>query len=191
MCTGRLGTGDVMEPKAGYVYLLQAGDMYRFKIGCASDLHKRLISLRTASPVQLHLLGAIKTTDMYAEEGKWHRLFASSRAIGEWFDLDEKQFLGVARKFRAKYVIRPRDRSLDDLRIEGTYYISLDGRKAIEVQLVELEFFHDPNRHDHAKVKEVNGWQSWNVFPDEVRTTQIGALFNCMFLHSPLVREIS
>lgn len=179
-----------MESKTGYVYLIQAGDLYRFKIGCATNLEKRLSSLKTASPVPLCLLGAKKVADMYAEEKNWHKLFSATRKKGEWFDLDPKQFLNIVRAFKIKYGIRPSDRTLDDLKIGGIYYISLDGNKAIEVELIELEFFNDPKKYDHAVVKETSGRQSWRVFPDEVRSTPIGALCNFMFVfNSRLIPE--
>ncbi len=148
-----------MGVKAGFVYLVQAGDLYRFKIGCATDLENRLSTLRTSSPVPLSLLGAKKVMDMYAEEESWHKRFSKTRAKGEWFDLDAEQFLEIVRAFKIQYGICPSDRSLDDLKIGGTYYISLDGKKAIEVVLTELEFFNDPKKHDYALVKEKSGGQ--------------------------------
>jgi T5orf172 domain len=167
-----------MEPKAGYVYLIQAGSMDRFKIGCATDVDTRLAGLETASAVPLRLIGKKKSPDMYAAENAWHKLFAANRVKGEWFDLDAKQFLKIAREFKAEFRVHSRDRVVEDLKIGGIYYISVDGINTIQVELVELEYFNDPNKFDHAIVNEIRGRQSWSLFPDEVRTTPIGALFN-------------
>lgn len=67
---------------------------------------------------------------------------------------------------------------MEELRIGGIYYISMDGRTTKKVELVELEFFNSTDRYDHAKVSEIGGWQSWNLIPDEVRSTPIAALMN-------------
>jgi hypothetical protein len=167
-----------MEPKAGYVYLIQAESLDRFKIGCASDVEKRLSTLKTASPLSLRLVATKQAEDMYSEEKKWHELFAPSRVKGEWFDLEPKQFLKIARAFRAEFRIRAKDRQVEDLKIGSIYYISIDGFTTKKVELVELEFFNTPKRLDYAKVIEIDGWQSWNLIPDEVRSTPIGALMN-------------
>jgi hypothetical protein len=178
-----------MPDNAGFVYLIQAGHDTRFKIGCTTDVPRRLGSLQTSAPVRLHLLGVKRARDMYDEEKRWHAEFAASRALGEWFDLDEQQFLRIAKALRAKYGINPRERIAEPLEIGSHYFISLDGRSTIDVQLVELNRYPDSDRPAEAKVKEVSGWQTWNVYPDEVRSTRIGALLNFMFLlGSPIVR---
>ena len=115
---------------------------------------------------------------MYAEEKKWHDLFSPHRIMGEWFDLTPKQFLKIARAFRAEFRIRAIHRKVEGLKIGGIYYISMDGVTTTKVELVELEFFNSSDRYDHAKVSEVGGWQSWNLIPDEVRSTPITALMN-------------
>lgn len=150
----------------------------RFKIGCASDAEQRFASLQTASPLPLRLVATKQTKDMYTEEKKWHQLFAPNRIKGEWFDLETNQFLKIVRAFRAEFRIRAKDRNVEDLKIGGIYYISMDGLTVKKVELVELEFSNSPDRYDHAQVSEVGGWQSWNLFPDEVRSTPIGALMN-------------
>ncbi len=167
-----------MEAKSGYVYLVQVESLDRFKIGRASDVKQRFHALQTASPLPLRLVASKETKDMYAEEKKWHELFAPSRVKGEWFDLEPKQFLKIAKAFRAEYRIRAVDRQVEDLKIGGIYYISMDGISVKKVELVELEFFHSEDRYDHAMVSEVGGWQSWNLIPDEVRATPVTALMN-------------
>jgi hypothetical protein len=171
-------TKNRQEAKAGYVYLIQAGTMDRFKIGCANDVDARITSLETASAVPLRLIGKKPAGDMYAEERAWHRLFAPNRVKGEWFDLEARQFLKIARDFKAKFRVSPRDRIVEELKIGGTYFISLDGSTTIQVLLADLKLFNDPEKFDFASVHEIDGNRGWQLFPDEVRSSAIGALFN-------------
>lgn len=167
-----------MEPRSGFVYLIRAESLDRFKIGCASDVDKRFSTLQTASPLRLRLIATKQASDMYSEESKWHELFAPNRIKGEWFDLEPKQFLKIAQAFRAEFRIRVRERKSENLIVGNIYYISLDGIRVNKVKLVELKHFNAPDKFDHALVSEVEGWQSWRLFPDEVRSTPISALMN-------------
>ena len=159
--------------KPGHVYLVQAESMDRFKIGCASDVEKRFSSLQTASPIQLRLVATKEAEDMYAEEKKWHKLFAPSRVKGEWFDLEPKQFLKIAKAFRAEFRVPAKDRNAEELVVGNTYFISIDGVTVKEVTLLEHEVFNSQERYDRALVKESNGYESWNLIPDEVRSTPV------------------
>jgi hypothetical protein len=71
-------------PNEPGVYFVRAGD--RVKIGKAKDVHKRLTDLQTSAPHKLELLAV--AAGGYDEEGAYHRLFARSRLVGEWFRLD-------------------------------------------------------------------------------------------------------
>ena len=57
------------------------------KIGRTRDLDARLRTLRSGSPVPLHLVLVLAGDSEI--EAAWHRHFAQYRRHGEWFDLPE------------------------------------------------------------------------------------------------------
>jgi hypothetical protein len=65
------------------VYFISARDVDLVKIGCAFDPVRRFNHLRTASPIELTLEGAIPGG--YAKEHELHERFAKQRVRGEWF----------------------------------------------------------------------------------------------------------
>jgi hypothetical protein len=67
------------------VYFVSARELDLIKIGYAFNPVARYHSLRTASPVELTLEGAIPGG--YEKEGELHKRFASDRMRGEWFRL--------------------------------------------------------------------------------------------------------
>lgn len=69
------------EQPSPVIYFIQAGDL--IKIGYTVDIKKRLIALRTSSPVALILLGIMPGGPKV--EAELHERFASSRRHGEWF----------------------------------------------------------------------------------------------------------
>lgn len=74
--------------KPSYVYLIQAENGL-VKIGIASDVNTRFITLNIASPVKLELLFSIQRDDARQVETTLHNLFKDKRIKGEWFSLDE------------------------------------------------------------------------------------------------------
>lgn len=70
------------------IYFVQAaGGTGPIKIGYHwhdSDIHTRLVTLQTGSPVPLVCLAAIADGDLY-EERQLHERFAEQRLYGEWF----------------------------------------------------------------------------------------------------------
>jgi hypothetical protein len=158
----------------GYVYLIQAGDMYRFKIGCASDTSRRLSELQTSSPVPLCLLGSKKALDMYEEEKRWHELFHATRKIGEWFDLTHDQLSKIIIDLRADIGIHFSKRKNDGLKIGQRGYISWDSKKVMMVDVIKFA----ESGQDGVLVQKVGGWEQWWLFRDEVRESPVSALFN-------------
>jgi len=75
----------------GFVYLVQAGEDFRFKIGRTKNLARRMRDLQLGSPNPLHLVGWFRTPNCYADEVKWHQLMGTTRRHGEWFDLSLDQ----------------------------------------------------------------------------------------------------
>ena len=160
--------------KEGYTYLIHAENLYRFKIGCAVDYKKRLGALQTSSPIKLYLIAKKKTIDMYAEEKKWHSLFSKKRERGEWFDLDYKDLINITKNWKADIGIHWRNRTVDKLVVGNTYYISFNGRSVVPVVLEKI-LDTPPNRVIVSNERENRSWQ---LFDDEVRETEIAALFN-------------
>ena len=118
-----------MKNRRGYTYLIHAENLYRFKIGCAIDYKRRLGQLQTSSPVKLHLIAKKKTDDMYAEEKKWHSLFANCRKNGEWFDLNYKELIKITNNWKSDFGIHWRDRTVDHLVVGEKYFISFTAGK--------------------------------------------------------------
>lgn len=66
------------------VYFVHAPAAGVVKIGVSEDIRKRLISLATASPVSLTLLGTVPGGKV--REMELHTQFAAMRVKGEWFE---------------------------------------------------------------------------------------------------------
>lgn len=67
----------------GFVYFIAMGN--KTKIGKANDVAKRLKSLQTGTPVELHLMASIPASDPLALESKIHDQLKHYRINGEWF----------------------------------------------------------------------------------------------------------
>lgn len=160
--------------KEGYAYLIHAENLYRFKIGCAINYHKRFMALQSCSPIRLYLIAKKKTKDMYAEERKWHSLFSKKRTRGEWFDLDYKDLIYITKNWKADIGIHWRDRTIDNLKVGDNYFISFDSKTVIPVVLKKI---YDLPPHK-VIVNSKKDETSWILFDDEVRETEIAALFN-------------
>jgi hypothetical protein len=83
-------------PVTGVVYLTRMGEFY--KVGRTNDIDRRTRELRTQLPVKEELLHVIETDDPSGIEAYWHRRFASRRANGEWFTLDENDVAAFKRR---------------------------------------------------------------------------------------------
>jgi hypothetical protein len=64
-----------------FVYFIDAGTL--IKIGVTKNIERRFATLRTASPVQITLIGFIAGTEQ--KEKELHERFSSCRSHGEWF----------------------------------------------------------------------------------------------------------
>lgn len=65
------------------VYFIQRGWRGPIKIGTATDPYARLSALQTGSPTELRLIGIVQGS--YEQEAELHRIFDTSRILGEWF----------------------------------------------------------------------------------------------------------
>ena len=74
-----------LEEKAGFIYLLKAGRM--FKIGRTNSLERRSRELAIQLPEKADRIHEIKTDDTIGIERYWHDRFKTKRKNGEWFEL--------------------------------------------------------------------------------------------------------
>nr|WP_314900049.1 GIY-YIG nuclease family protein [uncultured Deefgea sp.] len=76
------------ESKAkGYVYLLQHGTRYEYKIGRTNNPIRREGELTIELPEKLIPIHWIETDDPAGIEKYWHSRFSKKRLNGEWFEL--------------------------------------------------------------------------------------------------------
>lgn len=74
----------------GYVYILESE--YGYKIGCSSQLSKRLDHFNVLLPFKYDVHSVIKTTDYENLEKILHKLLKNKRLNGEWFKLEKSDF---------------------------------------------------------------------------------------------------
>ena len=72
----------------GVVYFLGAPSVNRVKIGTSTRLDARVAEIGTWSPVDLEVIGTV-TGGLHLER-TFHEAFATFRARGEWFDVNER-----------------------------------------------------------------------------------------------------
>lgn len=68
-----------------FVYFIAMGNWT--KIGKADDVQKRMANLQSATPVELHLMASIPTTQPLKLEAALHEHLKQYRLGGEWFDI--------------------------------------------------------------------------------------------------------
>jgi len=85
----KLSNGDKYPfGKSGHVYMIQAENGL-IKIGASTNVKGRLKAIRTASPVELNLIGNWYQDEVYTAESKLHRKYKEKRVRGEWFCLTD------------------------------------------------------------------------------------------------------
>jgi hypothetical protein len=72
------------------VYLINQHGTNNFKIGLSKDPEKRLKELQTANGDSLDLIHTFNTRYAFKLESALHRVYASKKTIGEWFQLELK-----------------------------------------------------------------------------------------------------
>jgi len=95
----------------GWVYFLRFGADGPIKIGCSADPIGRALDLNVAAPVELVLLGALRSTNAKHEEAELHERLADCRIRGEWFE--HAAVIGLMHKLRARIV------AADELPVTG------------------------------------------------------------------------
>ena len=75
------------NPHVGYVYLLKPTHHNVFKIGCTTDLDRRLKTFQKTRNYKLEYVAAIWVDDCEELERYMHRKYKQYHLIGEWFVL--------------------------------------------------------------------------------------------------------
>lgn len=82
---------------AGYIYVIEAIGLRRFKIGITEDLGNRFPRYATECPVECRpvLVATVPIVALRIIEKKVHSHYAVKRVRGEWFDLDDQDLADI------------------------------------------------------------------------------------------------
>lgn len=86
----------------GYIYVIEAIGLRRFKIGITEDLGSRFPKYATECPVECRpvLVATVPLMAMRHIERRIHVHYGAKRVRGEWFDLDEQELSGLPEVLR-------------------------------------------------------------------------------------------
>lgn len=79
----------------GYVYLLKSGPAY--KIGRARQVDARIKQISPVLPYPVEIVHTIPSNNVVRAEAHFHKMFASKRLNGEWFDLSDQDVFALRR----------------------------------------------------------------------------------------------
>lgn len=105
----------------GVVYFLAAPSVNRVKIGTSARLEARIAEIGTWSPVDLEVMGTVPG-GLYLERA-FHEAFATFRARGEWFDVNErsKPLMGEILKAGGLFSLLAAETMLADERVASGF----------------------------------------------------------------------
>lgn len=82
--------GGLIPFERGFVYLMHASGSNYYKIGKSSKPSRRILEIAPKMPFETEFVKVWRTYFMSVAETSLHRRFASQRANGEWFELEEE-----------------------------------------------------------------------------------------------------
>lgn len=82
---------------SGYVYLLKCQDFY--KIGIATDVHKRISGMQTGSPFTISLVASVEVDNPLALEKELHAMYSHRHHRREWFALTDEDVTAIRSLF--------------------------------------------------------------------------------------------
>lgn len=94
----------------GWVYLLEAGGMYKIGI-TKGDVSRRVKGIQTSCPFLISVVCSWYHEDAKGQESDLHSMFERERLVGEWFNLSLgdveylKRHAVFQREFMEKYSI--------------------------------------------------------------------------------------
>lgn len=86
-------------PVAGYVYLVHPIGHNVYKIGCTTDLARRMKKMQSGHDYKLEYIAAIYYENYIYAEFKWHRKYERYHLSSEWYALPDSEvehFKGLA-----------------------------------------------------------------------------------------------
>lgn len=84
---------------SGFVYLIEAKELARYKIGYSKEVYKRATTIQISTPVEICVIYRYFSTDAPQLEKLLHQYYDAYRVRGEWFELPKSEvsnFLVVA-----------------------------------------------------------------------------------------------
>lgn len=84
---------------SGFVYLIEAVGVQRYKIGYSKEVYRRASSIQTSTPFEISVLYRYFSVDAPQLEKLLHEYYDAYRIRGEWFELplsEVSNFLSVA-----------------------------------------------------------------------------------------------
>ena len=84
---------------SGFVYLIEAVGVQRYKIGYSKEVYKRASNIQTSTPFEISVLYRYFSVDAPQLEKLLHEYYDAYRIRGEWFELplsEVSNFLNVA-----------------------------------------------------------------------------------------------
>lgn len=84
---------------SGFVYLIEAVGVQRYKIGYSKEVYKRASNIQTSTPFEISVLYRYFSVDTPQLEKLLHEYYDAYRIRGEWFELplsEVSNFLNVA-----------------------------------------------------------------------------------------------
>ena len=159
----------------GFLYVVQSGEEYRFKIGHTVNLLRRMKMLQTGSPTPLHLVGFYQTDEQQRQEAWWHQQLGLSRRHGEWFDLS----LDALQRLAMNCLVFGRDPEFRDANIldgPGPFFVSIAPGTYLEVKLED----RDSQEPELVYVQAVHQDMHLKCRDDEVADDPRGAILRCI-----------
>src|SRR5205823_995952 len=90
---GEPRASEVNAPPSGFVYLARHGKTSEYKIGKSDDVNRRMGELDSPLPQGADMIHKIPTSEPYAAEIYWHKVFDDKRIRPkkEWFRLSASE----------------------------------------------------------------------------------------------------
>ena len=92
-------TSGFEQDLSGFVYLIEAVGVQRYKIGYSKEVYKRASNIQTSTPFEISVLYRYFSVDAPQLEKLLHEYYDAYRIRGEWFELplsEVSKFLNIA-----------------------------------------------------------------------------------------------